>query len=135
LAVISFYITDQHFNLVVKLLNDRFGIQTRGGCSCAGTYGHYLLHISKQVSNAITDKIDMGFLEEKPGWVRMSLHPVMTDAEVDYIIDAIKMIVENGDEWSKDYIHNHANNEFYHKNYNGTEDNRVTEWFDTDLLG
>ncbi|MDZ7846599.1 MAG: hypothetical protein U5L96_07440 [Owenweeksia sp.] len=46
LGVISFYIDDLHYNVGVKMLNDRFGIQTRGGCSCAGTYGHYLLNVS-----------------------------------------------------------------------------------------
>jgi selenocysteine lyase/cysteine desulfurase len=42
LGVVSFYVDDLHFNLGVKLLNDKFGIQTRGGCSCAGTYGHFI---------------------------------------------------------------------------------------------
>ena len=50
LGIISFYVEDLHYNLVVKLLNDRFGIQVRGGCSCAGTYGHYLLHVDPQRS-------------------------------------------------------------------------------------
>ena len=50
LGVISFYIDNLHYNLGVKLLNDRFGIQVRGGCSCAGTYGHYLLHVSQELS-------------------------------------------------------------------------------------
>ncbi|MEM8895901.1 MAG: aminotransferase class V-fold PLP-dependent enzyme, partial [Bacteroidota bacterium] len=54
LGVISFYIEHLHFNLVVRLLNDRFGIQTRGGCSCAGTYGHYLLNINQETSKSIT---------------------------------------------------------------------------------
>jgi selenocysteine lyase/cysteine desulfurase len=46
LGVISFYMTGIHYNLIVKILSDRFGIQVRGGCACAGTYGHYLLHVS-----------------------------------------------------------------------------------------
>ena len=48
LGIYSFYIDDLHFNLVVQLLNDRFGIQVRGGCSCAGTYGHILLEVDKK---------------------------------------------------------------------------------------
>ncbi len=75
LSVISFYIEGLHFNLGVKLLNDRFGIQTRGGCSCAGTYGHYLLHVDKKTSKKVTDEIDHGDLSHKPGWIRMSIHP------------------------------------------------------------
>jgi selenocysteine lyase/cysteine desulfurase len=51
LGVISFFIDNLHFNLGVKLLNDKFGIQTRGGCSCAGTYGHYLLHVDEEKSH------------------------------------------------------------------------------------
>ncbi|RZL40009.1 MAG: aminotransferase class V-fold PLP-dependent enzyme, partial [Pedobacter sp.] len=75
LGVISFYIDDLHFNLGVKILNDRFGIQTRGGCSCAGTYGHYLLHVDEEKSHELTSKIDSGDLILKPGWIRMSIHP------------------------------------------------------------
>ena len=60
LGIVSFYVEDLHYNLIVKLLNDRFGIQVRGGCSCAGTYGHYLLHVDPRRSGQITDKIDHG---------------------------------------------------------------------------
>ncbi|TFH20393.1 MAG: aminotransferase class V-fold PLP-dependent enzyme, partial [Bacteroidia bacterium] len=72
LGVISFYHPDIHFNLFVKLLNDRFGVQTRGGCACAGTYGHFLLEVSYDQSEEITEKISHGDLSEKPGWVRWS---------------------------------------------------------------
>ena len=57
LGVISFYIDDLHYNVAVKLLNDKFGIQTRGGCSCAGTYGHYLLNVLPEQSRKITDMV------------------------------------------------------------------------------
>jgi selenocysteine lyase/cysteine desulfurase len=55
LCMFSFYVDRLHYNLIVKLLNDRFGIQSRGGCSCAGTYGHYLLHVDPAKSKRITD--------------------------------------------------------------------------------
>ncbi len=103
LGYISFFTEKVHHNLIVRLLNDRFGIQTRGGCSCAGTYGHVLFNISPEESEHITQMIDRGDLSEKPGWVRISLHPVMTDAEVDYILDALKEIIQKADEWVKDY--------------------------------
>lgn len=103
LGYISFYIKDIHHNLVVRLLNDRFGIQTRGGCSCAGTYGHVLLNIDFHESKRITDKIDIGDLSEKPGWVRISLHPTMKDEEIDYISDAIIEITKKHDDWIKNY--------------------------------
>ena len=103
LPIISFYIDDLHFNLAVRLLNDRFGIQSRGGCSCAGTYGHYLLHVSKEQSHRITDLVSLGDLSEKPGWIRISLHPTMTNEEVNYLADSILDLAKNHVEWCKDY--------------------------------
>lgn len=129
LGVFSFYFDHIHYNLAVKLLNDRFGIQTRGGCSCAGTYGHFLLSIDKTISNAITDKIDMGFMAEKPGWIRMSIHPTMTNEEVQYILNALRAIVSNHDEWKEDYTYNSENNEFYHKKSTNIESDMVNNWF------
>lgn len=106
LCVLSFYIDDLHHNLVVKLLNDKFGIQARGGCSCAGTYGHVLLNIDRETSKQITDRIDNGHLQEKPGWVRISFHPINTDSEVKYVIEAIKTIVKQGKKWRLAYLYN-----------------------------
>jgi len=129
LGVISFYIDGLHFNLGVKLLNDRFGIQTRGGCSCAGTYGHYLLHVDKELSHTLTDKITAGDLIEKPGWIRMSIHPTTTDAEIRYVCDSIKSLAENFEDWGKDYTYNKATNEFLHKDAKPTETAMVKDWF------
>jgi len=94
LGVFSFYVDNVHHNLVTKLLNDRFGIQVRGGCSCAGTYGHFLLNVDFKMSKEITDRIDAGDLSMKPGWVRLSLHPTMTNDELKFILDAIRQTVE-----------------------------------------
>ncbi len=115
IGAISFYLDGIHFNLVVRLLNDYFGIQVRGGCSCAGTYGHYLLHVDYYTSNKITSKINKGDLSEKPGWVRLSLHPTTSDGEIDYIIDAVKKVAENAHEWQKDYEYVSAKNEYSFK--------------------
>lgn len=114
LGIISFYVEDIHFNLMVKLLNDRYGIQMRGGCSCAGTYGHYLLHIDPSRSKGITDMIDQHDLSQKPGWVRFSIHPTMKDEELEFIMNSIEDIVLNISEYEKDYTHNLENNEYYH---------------------
>ena len=103
LGIISFYIDDLHYNLGVKMLNDRFGIQTRGGCSCAGTYGHYLLHVSPEQSREITELINSGDCSTKPGWIRLSIHPTHTDAEVAYICDAIMELSNNFQDWIADY--------------------------------
>jgi selenocysteine lyase/cysteine desulfurase len=115
LGIVSFYVDNIHYNLMVRLLNDRFGIQVRGGCSCAGTYGHYLLHLDPDTSNAIFDQIVHHHdLSAKPGWVRLSLHPTLTDAHLTYILDAISTIVEHVDDWRLDYAYDPARNEFTH---------------------
>ncbi len=103
LGIISFFTLGVHHNLIVRLLNDRYGIQTRGGCSCAGTYGHILFHINKNSSNRIEEMITKGDLSEKPGWVRISVHPTMTDAEAEFIASAVIEIIQNSEEWGKSY--------------------------------
>ncbi len=112
LGVVSFYLEGLHYNLVVALLSDRFGIQVRGGCSCAGTYGHYLLHVDRDHSKEITCRIDSGDLSDKPGWVRLSLHPTMTDGELDYVAAALQEIRARAGEWSGDYSFDRSAGEF-----------------------
>lgn len=129
LGIFSFYVEDVHYNLMVKLLSDRYGIQMRGGCSCAGTYGHYLLHVDPTRSKSITDKIDQGDLSEKPGWVRFSLHPTMTNEELDYILSAIDEVIINHKTWSKDYEYSPKTNEFYHYTLKGNEYSQVHDLF------
>ncbi len=121
LGAISFYVKGIHYNLIVKLLNDRYGIQTRGGCSCAGTYGHYLLHVTPGKSKHITDKINVGDLSEKPGWVRMSIHPTMKNDEIFFITNAVKEIVENISEWKKYYVYSSSKNEYFHRDLSPNE--------------
>ncbi len=130
LGIISFYIEDIHYNLLVRLLNDRYGIQVRGGCSCAGTYGHYLLHVDPTRSKRITDKINRGDLSEKPGWIRFSLHPTMTNSELDYLLNAIEDIAFNIDDWSKEYNYSPKTNEYYHNTHSGNEYNHIKTWFE-----
>lgn len=115
LGIFSFYVEKVHYNLIVKLLNDLYGIQVRGGCSCAGTYGHYLLHVGPRKSKRITEKIDHGDLSEKPGWVRMSIHPTMTDEEIDFILNAIREVAQSARTFEKDYTYSPSTNEFQHK--------------------
>ncbi|MDD7887505.1 aminotransferase class V-fold PLP-dependent enzyme [Flavivirga sp. 57AJ16] len=129
LGVFSFYIDGAHYNLIVKLLNDRFGVQTRGGCSCAGTYGHYLLNVDEPTSKSIEQKILEGCLIERPGWVRMSIHPTMTNADIYFICDAIKEVAENYEHWEKDYEYNAVKNEFIHKGNHNIEKEITKEWF------
>ncbi|MBN2237931.1 MAG: aminotransferase class V-fold PLP-dependent enzyme [Bacteroidales bacterium] len=129
LGVISFYMEDIHFNLIVKLLNDHFGVQVRGGCACAGTYGHFLLGVTPEKSKTITEKINSGDLSEKPGWVRLSLHPTMTDQDLDLVIEGLKQISEHIGEWSKSYIYNPKSNEFKHVLESESKAEIVKSWF------
>ena len=128
LGIFSFYIEGVHYNLIVKLLNDKFGIQTRGGCSCAGTYGHYLLNLDRDTSKTIEQKILEGCPSERPGWVRMSIHPTMSNNEVEYICDAIGEVAKNYKRWSNEYHYNPIKNEYHHKKYNSPEFEIVKTW-------
>ena len=132
LGVFSFYIDDLHYNLGVKLLNDRFGIQTRGGCSCAGTYGHFLLHVDQNQSKELLAKMDEGCLIERPGWIRMSIHPTTTDQEVRYICESIEKLAIHFKEWAEDYSYDMPTNEFLHKSFRSKEKDLVRKWFNLD---
>lgn len=129
LGVISFYIDDLHFNLGVKLLNDKFGIQTRGGCSCAGTYGHFLLNVNQETSHNLVCEINSGNLAHKPGWIRMSIHPTTTNVEIKFVCQSIIALAENHKEWSKDYVYDKNTNEFIHKQSINLEQEMVANWF------
>lgn len=130
LGIVSFYIDGIHYNLIVKLLNDRYGIQTRGGCSCAGTYGHILLGVDRARSKKITDKIDVGDLSIKPGWVRISLHPTILESEIKLLVKAINEIVKNIKDWEKDYKYSAKSNEFIHKKSSiVAKEKQVGSWF------
>lgn len=129
LGVISFIVKGAHYNLFVKMLNDRFGIQTRGGCSCAGTYGHRLLHVDKKKSYEILHSIHSGDLLCKPGWVRLSVHPTMTNAEIDFIMDAIELTVCNFSEWMKDYRYDTSCEEYSFRGIEATEESVIQDWF------
>jgi len=129
LGIFSFYSETIHYNLFVKLLNDRFGIQVRGGCSCAGTYGHYLLHVDPHRSHRIAEQIDHGDLSNKPGWVRLSIHPTMTDAEIDFILAAIRETTKRAGEWEKDYSYSSSTNEYRCLRESGSASPDVASWF------
>jgi len=129
LSIFSFYFKKYHFNLVVKLLNDRFGIQTRGGCSCAGTYGHYLLNVDHETSTKIKNQILSGCNTEKPGWVRLSLHPTTTNDELDFICKSLQELSENIEKWSQDYVYDAQKNDYVHKTISPIEKELVESWF------
>ena len=105
----------------------------RGGCSCAGTYGHYLLHVTKELSKEITSKIDLGDLSGKPGWVRLSLHPVMTEEDVHYICDSIREIAVNASQLMSEYRYSVQTNEYYPIHQVNDLKEKIENWFNLEL--
>ena len=85
-----------HYGFVARLLNDLFGIQARGGCSCAGPYGHTLLNLTPEHSEALAAEVRRGFGCLRPGWVRFNLHWLSTEEEVDYVLSAMALIARWG---------------------------------------
>jgi len=100
LSIVSFVIRHGkkylHHNYVVALLNDLFGIQSRGGCSCAGPYGHRLLGIDLDRSREFQREIARGCEGIKPGWVRVSFNYFTSEAAFDYIIEAVRLVATDG---------------------------------------
>jgi hypothetical protein len=100
LSIVSFVIRfgDRHLhhNYVVRLLNDLFGIQARGGCSCAGPYGHRLLGIDLDTSHRFEAEIARGCEVIKPGWVRVNFNYFISEQEADYILAAVDLIASHG---------------------------------------
>lgn len=105
-----------HPKFVTRLLNDLFGIQTRAGCSCAGPYGHYLMNIKQQFSNYYRCLItNIGYIGIKPGWVRLNLHYALDMTELNYLIEAVKFVVEHGAKFLPSYIFDIKSGEWQHR--------------------
>jgi len=100
LSIVSFVIHHGagylHHNFVVALLNDLFGIQARGGCSCAGPYGHRLLGIDLTTSREFEREILRGCEGIKPGWVRVNFNYFISDAVFEYVLRAVHLVADRG---------------------------------------
>ena len=100
LSIVSFVIRHGdhflHHNFVVALLNDLFGIQARGGCSCAGPYGHRLLGIDLSTSSRFEAHINQGSEGVKPGWVRINFNYFITEQVFDFLVEAVDIIARDG---------------------------------------
>jgi selenocysteine lyase/cysteine desulfurase len=92
-----------HHQLVTRMLSDRYGIQARGGCACAGPYVHRLLGIRPEESARLRQAILAGQEMEKPGFVRLNLSPLMTDAKVDTILDSVRELAAEAPALSRRY--------------------------------
>jgi len=100
LSIVSFVIHHGdrylHHNFVVALLNDLFGIQSRGGCSCAGPYGHQLLGIDLDTSLEFEKEIERGCEGIKPGWVRVNFNYFIAEEVFDFIVEAVHLVANDG---------------------------------------
>ncbi|MEK6254511.1 MAG: cysteine desulfurase, partial [Gemmatimonadales bacterium] len=100
LSIVSFVLRSGdrylHHNYVVALLNDLFGIQSRGGCSCAGPYGHRLLGIDVEKSREFEREISRGCEGIKPGWVRVNYNYFISETVFQFILDAVHFVAEHG---------------------------------------
>ena len=108
LSIVSFLIRHRdrylHHNFVVALLNDLLGIQARGGCSCAGPYGHRLLGIDLGTSQEFEREILRGCEGIKPGWVRVNFNYFISEAVFDFILKGVHFIAEHGWKLLPDYV-------------------------------
>ena len=119
LAVVSFLVRSGtqylHPRFVVKLLNDLFGIQSRGGCACAGPYGHALLHISEQASDLYRDAVSGGYEGVKPGWTRLNFNYFISPAEYEFLLSAIEFIADHGERFLRLYDFDWQSGAWKHK--------------------
>jgi hypothetical protein len=132
LAIVSFTVRAPsgrllHHNYVVALLNDLFGIQARGGCSCAGPYGHRLLGIDEPHSHKFQDAISGGCNGLKPGWTRINLNYFLTDPVADYLIEAIDLLGHDGWRLLEDYRFDPTTGLWRHQTPATTQPLRLTD--------
>ena len=119
LSIVSFVVRDGssylHHNFVVALLNDLFGIQSRGGCSCAGPYGHRLLGIDIERSHQFEREIARGCEGIKPGWVRVNFNYFISEAVFEYLLDAVHLVADQGRNLLGDYRFDPASGLWRHR--------------------
>ncbi len=108
LPIFSFQVRDAsgapfHHQLFTRMLSDIHGIQVRGGCACAGPYAHRLLFIDETTSASLQQKLRAGQETERPGWVRLNLSYLHSDAQVEKIISAVSDLARTCSEWQSAY--------------------------------
>lgn len=103
LPIISFNVERLHHDFVSALLDHLFGIQNRAGCSCAGPYGHRLLGIDRQRSEAYRRQIARGLIGLKPGWVRLTLPYYASDEDIEFLLSAVEFVANHGRDFLPEY--------------------------------
>jgi selenocysteine lyase/cysteine desulfurase len=104
-----------HHNVVVAILNDLFGIQSRGGCSCAGPYGHRLLGIDIERSHEFEREITHGCEGIKPGWVRVNFNYFISEQVFQYVVQAVALVADHGWRLVPEYRFDLASGRWRHK--------------------
>ena len=131
LSIVSFVVRHRtaylHHNFVVTLLNDLFGIQARGGCSCAGPYGHRLLGIDLDTSKEFEREIVRGCEGIKPGWIRVNFNYFLSETEASYLVDAIHIIADDGWRLLPHYDFDPDTGEWRHRSRRGRGVHRLTD--------
>ncbi|MBS1119043.1 MAG: Cysteine desulfurase [Deltaproteobacteria bacterium] len=131
LSIVSFVVRHRHaylhHNFVVALLNDLFGIQSRGGCGCAGPYGHRLLGIDIATSKNFEREIVRGCEGIKPGWVRVNFNYFLSETQFQFILDAINLIANEGWKLLPHYDFDPDTGEWRHRNKSGGQVMRLDE--------
>ena len=131
LSIVSFIVRHRraylHHNFVVALLNDLFGIQSRGGCGCAGPYGHRLLGIDLDTSKEFEREIVRGCEGIKPGWVRVNFNYFLSETQFQFVLDAIQLIATDGWRLLPHYTFDPDTGEWRHRRHNPTGVMRLHE--------
>ncbi len=131
LSIVSFVVRHSkgylHHNFIVALLNDLFGIQSRGGCGCAGPYGHRLLGIDLETSKEFEREIVRGCEGIKPGWIRVNFNYFLSDTQFQFLIDAIHLIANDGWRLLPDYTFDPDTGSWTHRNAIATPVMRLSE--------
>ena len=133
LSIVSFQIghgdVALHYSLVVAMLNDLFGIQARGGCSCAGRYAHNLLDIDEAESRKIEADIEEGSVFSKPGWVRVNFNYFIEEAAFEYILKAIELIASHGEKLKQQYNYDESSGVFVYQGKTVSSGNNISRCF------
>lgn len=120
LPIFSFQVEDGKGGLInhqlfTRMLSDLYGIQARGGCACAGPYGHHLLDIEADQSAIMREEIKRGNPLARPGWVRLNFSYLMSDQKVNFIIESVSELANSAGTFLGDYIYDDASGSFAHQ--------------------
>jgi selenocysteine lyase/cysteine desulfurase len=108
-----------HHNFLCALLNDLFGIQARSGCACAGPYLQVRLRMTREMDSQLEYLVGKcGYWGLKPGVCRLNFNFFYTQAEVDYVIDAVLFLAEHAWKFAPEYCFEPFSGKWFHRRYN-----------------